>query len=401
LLFIIFVVVFFKQMKTNLLFLTFFLALSALVVAAEPIVITHGPYLQNLACDEVTIVWTTNNVAVSWVELAPDDNSDFYFTERPKFFASKNGIKLENVVHAVKVRGLKPATRYRYRILSQEVREHRSWHVYYGDIAASDVYNKEPLSFVTLSDNSKELHFSMFNDIHGRSNVLEKMFGVVNPQQQDMVFFNGDMVSLMNNAEDLFTGFMDVSVKAFASTTPMYYSRGNHETRGSFASSFQNYFSPLNPELYFLVRNGPVCFVVLDCGEDKPDSDLEYCNITDYDAYRSQQAEWLRQALKDKRFTEAKFKVAVCHIPPTNNGWHGEAEIYNKFVPLLNDADVDVMLSGHYHRTLKWNANENVKFPTLINSNNSVLKGTVDGNTLTLDVIDLEGKRTEGLIIVK
>ncbi|MDR1718854.1 MAG: hypothetical protein LBR67_01860 [Dysgonamonadaceae bacterium] len=87
-------------MKTKYLFFLIFFALSKLVYADEPIAITHGPYLQNLGSDEVTIVWTTNNVAVSWVELAPDDKSIFYFTERPKFYASKNGIKIENVVHA-------------------------------------------------------------------------------------------------------------------------------------------------------------------------------------------------------------------------------------------------------------------------------------------------------------
>jgi predicted phosphodiesterase len=353
-----------------------------------------------MSTTEVTVVWTTNKTAVSWVEIAPDDGTHFYLTERPRFFATKNGVKLERTTHAVKITGLKPATRYRYRIYSQEVLKHEGWHVYYGDVAANDIFTGKPYSFKTLDEGANSVKFCIVNDIHGRNEVMEKLFGVVEPAKQDMVFFNGDMVSMVNSAEELFNGFMDVGVKAFAKEIPLYYCRGNHETRGSFATSFQDYFSPLNPELYFLVRQGQVCFVVLDCGEDKPDSDLEYAGITDYDAYRTREAEWLREALKDKRFTEAKFRVVVCHIPPAMD-WHGESEILLKFVPLLNEAGIDVMLCGHYHRTLKWAANDKVKFPVLINSNNSILKGVVEGSKLTLDILNLEGARTEGMTINK
>ena len=44
------------------------------------------------------------------------------------------------------------------------------------------------------------------------------------------------MLSQLKNEEELFTGFMDVSIDMFAKETPMYYARGNHETRGIFAT---------------------------------------------------------------------------------------------------------------------------------------------------------------------
>ena len=69
----------------------------------------------------------------------------------------------------------------------------------------------------------------------------------------------------------------------FAKETPMYYTRGNHETRGRSAWAFQNYFSPFSEHIYYMYRQGPVCFVALDSGEDKPDSDLEYYGLTMYD----------------------------------------------------------------------------------------------------------------------
>ncbi|MDR1780599.1 MAG: metallophosphoesterase [Tannerella sp.] len=382
--------------KVNVLILCFLLMCCGSVVAQ--IKISHGPYLQNVSSDEATIVWVTDRSAVSWVELAPDDGTHFYLIERPKFFASKNGVKTEGYVHSVKLRKLTPGTKYRYRVYSQEVLDRDGHEITYGRVASTTAYN--PATFVTLDPRKTSVTFTVVNDIHGRSEVLEKMLALTEPAKQDMVFFNGDMVSSLTNEDDLFTGFMDVGVKAFAQNIPMYYCRGNHETRGVFATSFQNYFSPLNPELYFLVRQGPVCFVVLDCGEDKPDSDIEYSGITDYDYYRTLEAEWLKEALKSKEFTEAPIKVAICHMPPKRD-WHGEAEILNKLVPILNGANIDIMLCGHEHRHSKMAASEQVKFPVLINSNNAVVKGAATANSLTLEVLGVDGTKVDEIIIRK
>jgi hypothetical protein len=70
------------------------------------------------------------------------------------------------------------------------------------------------------------------------------MLRYAEPEKNDLVFFNGDMVSAFNSEQELFDGFMEAGIKAFAKNVPMYYARGNHETRGPFATSFQDYFSP-------------------------------------------------------------------------------------------------------------------------------------------------------------
>lgn len=378
----------------------FCISTCACLWAQDDIQIMHGPYLQNMGSDEVTIVWVTNKNAVSWVELAPDDDTHFYLTERPKFFAAKNGVKLEGRVHSVKLTDLKPGTKYRYRVFSQEVLSRQSYHIFYGKVASTTAYRTGPLAFTTNDYTKSEMTFSMINDIHGRSDMMHTLLEIAEPKKNDLVFFNGDMVSTMNNERELFDGFMDVGVETFAKEIPMYYSRGNHETRGPFATNFQTYFSPLSPELYYLVRHGPVCFVVLDCGEDKPDTDIEYSGITVYDQYRTQEAKWLKEALKQKEFTDAPFKVVICHMPPFG-GWHGEQEILEKFIPLLNEANIDVMLCGHLHRHIKNEPNEQVKFPVLANGNEAVVKGKITRNELVLDVIELDGKQKDKIVIRK
>ena len=87
-------------MKRENLLLFLILLLSMPAYAQEGIRLLHGPYLQNLGSEEVTIVWLSDKPSVGWIELAPDDNSDFYATERPRYFDAKNGVKNTSTIHA-------------------------------------------------------------------------------------------------------------------------------------------------------------------------------------------------------------------------------------------------------------------------------------------------------------
>lgn len=386
-------------MKRNLL-LALFLSVIFMSFAQERMAIKHGPYLQNLKETETTIVWLASKPSVGWVELAPDDGSHFYNSERPQYFDATNGVKNTSLIHTVKVSGLKPGTRYRYRVYSKEVLKHEGVEITYGQVAATSVYGTKPLAFTTNNHAKPETSFVMINDIHGRTDEIPILLKAGGYDSKDLVLFNGDMLTQLKGEEELFTGFMDVSIQLFASGIPMYYARGNHETRGLFSTSFQHYFCPKEPNLYYLVRQGPVCFVILDGGEDKPDSDIEYGGITDYDSYRSQQAVWLAEALKSKEYTEAKYKVVICHMPPgPKELWHGPQEVLEKFVPLLNEAGVDVMLSGHLHRTIDCDPTAQVRFPVVINSHETVLRGTTQNGQLKLEILDADGKVTNTRLI--
>lgn len=363
--------------------------------------IQHGPYLQNLKETEVTIVWVTSKPSIGWVELAPNDQSNFYFEERPQYFNTTNGLKNITTIHSVKIKNLTPNTKYNYRIYAKEVVKTKGEEVYYGKTVATDVYNRKPLTFQTNDKNKLETSFIMLNDIHSRTEEIPQLLKIADYKKVDKIIFNGDMVSNILNEEMIFSGFMSSSIKLFAKEKPMYYARGNHETRGLFASSFQRYFSPKEPHLYFLLRQGPICYIFLDTGEDKPDSDIEYYDVTDYDNYRTEQAEWLAQAIQSKDFTEAKFRVVIAHIPPLPNDdvWHGQKEILNKFVPILNQANIDVMLSGHLHYYAKNKPTDLVQFPVIVNAHNTVIKGVTDKDKLQLKVLDLKGEIIDNITI--
>lgn len=375
----------------------FILIAATFVSAQENIKISHGPYLQAMTDCTVIIVWTSNKPSVGWVELAPDDGTTFYQKERPKYFNSTNGLKNINTVHQVKLEDLQPNTRYRYRIYSQEVLQHEWVNVQYGKIAATVVYRKQPLSFTT-NGKPGTFEFAMVNDIHERAAVLKQLLGLVDMATTDFIVFNGDMINSSMNEAQIFTGFMDTAVAVFASEKPMYYARGNHETRAPFASQFSNYFPTTSGHLYYMFTKGDACFIVLDPGEDKPDSDIEYSGITDMDYYRTQQAKWLKEIVKTESYKKAKYKIAICHIPAVN-GWHGNEEIMSKFVPILNDAGIQIMLSGHEHRHRFLQSNKTVKFPIIVNSNNNIVKANVSNQEARFTIYDATGKKVDEMIL--
>ncbi|MBQ8531253.1 MAG: metallophosphoesterase [Parabacteroides sp.] len=366
----------------------------------ERIRIVHGPYLQNVGPNEATIVWMSDKPSIGWVEVAPDVDESFYAEERPRFFDARDGVKTTSVLHSVKLKNLKPGTSYRYRVYVQRVLHHKGNRVIYGNTAATDVYSKKPLTFKTSDPTASTLSFAMLCDIHGKNEMLTNLVSKCDLKKTDLFLFNGDMVSILNEESHIFDGFMDTATKLFASEIPMYYARGNHETRGAYAGEFHRYFSPKEENLYYAFRQGPVFFVMLDTGEDKPDSDIEYAGITVYDDYRTEQAEWLREVLNSKEYKEAPFKVIIAHVPPVGD-WHGTVEVKKKFMPLLRDAKPDLMLCGHLHRFVHQDADSQTPFPVIVNTNTSVVKANATTSELNIEIVNEDGKILDKFSIKK
>ena len=385
----------------NKLYITSVFFFLSLLLVAQKIEITHGPYMQAMSDDAVTIVWTTNKSAVSWVEIAPDGTDSFYAEERTPFYDTKHGNRVIDSLHTVRVEGLKPGTTYRYRIFSKEVLGQEGHRIMYGNIASTDVYRNKPSSFTTLNKNKPEVTFKVVNDTHNRADMLSNMLRDVKPANTDFVIFNGDMVSTMTNEKVIFDGFMDSVVTLFAKEVPIFYARGNHETRGAFSVKFPDYFPTTTNNLYYTFRQGPVQFIVLDGGEDKPDSDIEYSELSQFDAYRTKQQAWLKDVVETPEYKEALYHVVVIHIPPLGSTWHGTQDLQRKFLPILNKANIDIMLCGHNHNYSYIEPNNLVSFPILINDNETYLDVKADGNEMKIFVKDPKGTEVNKVTIKK
>ena len=350
--------------------------LFSLAAVAQDFKITHGPYLCDMTRDGVTVVWTTSKPALSWVEVAPDDGRSFYAQEHARHYQTVAGRRLaDRTLHAVRLKGLKPGTDYCYRIFSQEV---TAWpqrgKATYGSVVASDVFRRKPYPFRTFPDSGADCSFIMLNDIHGRADYMS---------------------SSVENEEQLFTDYIDASVALFASGTPILFNRGNHETRGVWSDRLIDYFPTRSGEFYGIYRYGDVCLLVLDCGEDKPDSDIEYYGLADYDAYRAEECAWLKKAVQSEEFLSASARIVLLHVPPTTGTWHGNVHLNELFMPVLNEAGIDLMLCGHEHRYSFHPAGERgAQFPIVINDNKSYARCDVTDSLIRVRIVGPRGKVT-------
>ncbi|MBK7628601.1 MAG: metallophosphoesterase [Bacteroidales bacterium] len=389
-------------MKKLLLLFILIFVLTFNGLSQENFRITHGPYLCDMSETGVTIVWTTNKKAIAWAEVAPDDGTNFYGYERPKKYDSKYGrIQGTSTLHKVRINNLTPGTRYRYAIFSKEVIQ---WEtdskIIYGITVANPAYSRNSLAFRTFSNEDDSVSFLVFNDLHGRSQFMKDVSKGIDFRKIDMVIFNGDMSSSLNNEEQLFTDFIDASVEIFASRVPILFTRGNHETRGTFADYLIDYFPKESDNIYQLVNVGDVSFLMLDCGEDKPDSDIEYSGLADFDAYRNAEAEWLKETVKSKKYLDSKVKVAILHMPPMEGNWHGNIHLRETLLPVLNEANVTAMFSGHTHR-YSYNKPEagKINFPVLVNSNNAVIKCDIINGKVKASIITADGNKPSELVL--
>lgn len=356
--------------------------------------IACGPWIQAVGEDEFTVVWTTTIDAAVWVELAPNDGTNFYHEERPKYYHSEYGRRLTGKLHRVRITGLEKGTTYRYRIFQQAVLINEgNKRVVLGEGFGSDIKDKKPYTVTTLDRDKNEVNFSMVNDIHGNDSIFRQLTSGVKNQPTDFVVFNGDMLTQIESESQIIDGYLNSAAQLFASQIPFYAVRGNHENRGAFSYEFFNYFPNPNNNAYYSFRHGPAYFIFMDCGEDKPDSDIRYYGLSVSDQMREEEAKWLKQVVETKEFKEAPVKIVVLHMPPFGNGWHGMSEINRLFLPVLNDAGIDLMLCGHTHKhsfVEKGTANNN--FPVLINSNLWRTDVSITSSGIRAKLVDASGK---------
>ena len=153
-----------------------------------------------------------------------------------------------------------------------------------------------------------------------------------------------------------------------------------------------NYFPTPTGMPYYAIKRGPVFFIFLDGGEDKPDDCIEYYGTAFGDDYRAEQAKWLESVVKSDEFKNAAYRIVVCHIPPVGDTWHGPQHAKKLWLPILNKCGIALMLCGHLHsHKFHDRGFEGAEFPVLINSNKDVVKVSANPESLDFTVTDRSG----------
>jgi len=262
--------------------------------------------------------------------------------------------------------------------------------------------NRRQLQYITTEKlNKEQTSCVVIADMHGIGSKTGALLEDVNWEETDFVVSDGDFLSDFDREDDLFA-CLDTCVDIFAKEIPLYMVRGNHETRGSIANELKNYFHFPQNKYYFSFSSGSTLFIVLDGGEDKPDSDIEYSGLVDFDPYRTSVAKWLQEVTESEEFKSAEHVIVFNHMPPFVAGrsaWHGDTEVAEKFVPILNNAGIDLMISGHTHRYsfIEKNSDEN-NFPIIVMSNNCRMDLSIDSSGIRATTIDIDKKVISELV---
>lgn len=241
-----------------------------------------------------------------------------------------------------------------------------SYTVEFAHIADRKPYRPQSGEFVTETrrffapGKNPSVKMYMLSDTHTRvdaPSVCAEYFG----KELDILVLAGD---IGNSAKDidLVKTIHRIAENVLHGEKPCAFVRGNHDTRGKYAEFLPSIVGNIGGNTFFTFRIGNVWCVGLDCGEDKIDSHIEYGDIADYTSFREAQTAFLKQIIENKAKEYEKegtvYKVAICHIPFTIIKHDFADYIYNEWTALLNEIGIDVMITGHCHKILYYDADK-------------------------------------------
>lgn len=375
------------------LFVSFYSQLSAQEAADTTYRFNHGPYLQGVTYSDAHVYFTTSQKGFSWVDLKPVGEKEY-----TRCLTIDDGlIEANNTRNAIHLKKLKPNTSYEYRLVSIPIKQFRLSQNIYGDTIRTPWY-----TFKTLNPEATSCSFVTTSDIHDDAEKYARLLSYMPLDETDMVFLLGDILSHFSRVGQPYTSFIDVSVEKFAKEKPFVLVRGNHDTRGALARTYPEYIYRPNNHLYGTYQLGNTFIVLLDNGEDKPDTHHDYSGLAAFDDYRTEQLEWLKEVIQTDEYRNAEKRIILTHIPPTPRGEstrasvHASDVLYREYLPVLNAANVDLMIAGHTHRfsLIEPKDNPNYQFPVLINDNKSASFVQVTPSGISVKTMNDQGEVT-------
>jgi acid phosphatase type 7 len=348
-------------------------------------VILHGPYLVAPSETSVVIAWTTDT---------PCHSKVLYGIGEPTMEATnaKDGLLPVGTIHSVRITGLKPGQTYRYQVVSTRVVRLKG---YWPDKGLSV---KGPVSSFTTFDAARPATtFYVITDTHEdvpRINALMKM---ADWGHADFLLHLGDAFNTVENEEQVFAKWLDPVVQGIGSATPLIYARGNHDTRGPFA---RDLFSlvPIEEERYYYARDsGPIHLVVVDTGEDKPDSTNVYAHLNSFAPYRDKELAWLEDHTRSsRRMAEAPFRIAAMHQP----AWGFVEGGGERWTDWANRSKIDLAIAGHTHRFAHIQPGQRKNnYPILVVGQDQLAKVEATAEKLKVSVVGKDGAVVDSFVI--
>ena len=171
----------------------------------------------------------------------------------------------------------------------------------------------------------------------------------------DLLILNGDIPNHSGDVRN-FNAICEIASGITRGQIPCIFARGNHDTRGIHAEDMPNYIPIKDGKTYYTFRAGCVWGIIIDCGEDKPDSCAEYGHTICFHQFRLEEDEFIKSVIAnaDKEYDApgVKYRLVISHIGFSHVQKHPfdiEQELYREWTQLTHKMHPDLMLYGHHH----------------------------------------------------
>lgn len=214
----------------------------------------------------------------------------------------------------------------------------------------SETYSFRPLDF------SKPVNMYHIADAHG-DGIYTTAAGSYFGDELDLLILNGD---IPNHSGDIanFNLIYELCDRLTHGNVPCVFSRGNHDTRGFYAENIAEYTPTRNGCSYFSFRLGKLWGIVIDTGEDKPDTNAEYGGTICCHAFREEETAYIEGIVEnaDKEYNAegVEYRFVISHTPfayTDNPPFDIEQDTYKYWLKLLKEEiKPQVMICGHMHK---------------------------------------------------
>ena len=358
---------------------------SAALTDARAVDLKAGsPVLQNPDIGEISVVWRVHQLSTGQVEYG--------LTKKlgKVAVADEHGMRLrDDKALMVRLTDLKPDTTYYYRVVTTPIKYAYPPNVpVLGTTKPGAIYK-----FRTPAVKSDRASFAVINDTHEHGRLIHGLFKKLQADPEDVVIWNGDMFNNVTSTGKIMEQTLDLlGPQAYAAETPIVYTYGNHDVRGEYAPVLENVIPTRQGRRYFTFQNGPIQFMVLDTGEDKPDSHPGLKGMTEFEDYRSEQRDWIAGQIRRPEWRGALFRVILCHIPPSYS-----PDARKKWEDLLSKGGADLMICGHVHHHGYVPPKAARLYPVLIGGGPglaaaTIIRGRAKGRALEMSIELFNGK---------
>ena len=215
--------------------------------------------------------------------------------------------------------------------------------------------------------NGALVRFAVFNDIHERPELVERIAGRL-AGRFDFTVLNGDMVDDVRDLESI----VRCIVKPMRRLSerfgaPCHFVRGNHEWRGAGKNRLGEFMAFKDAVFYRAFTLNGVRFALLDTFEEAKGR---------YEPFIDRQAaenEWLRAETSSPAWRDAVHRVAIMHIPPPFEPYPGKPTRWTCTAPGLQEMDdildksgVSIVCGAHLHTRRITDARDYRRYPIAV-----------------------------------